>query len=176
MKSKYAYKCQKCGVINVVNTKFRDGLNCERCKGPLIPIGDAVVKESNNKINMSVELDTTELLRELEALSIYIKSITDDAEYRLNKTNNHIESIMKRNVNIDNTIQDKLVIEDFTGKIVHGFNQSDMGMTTNDKVLILESKSPLSKERLNEEKDKIEKETGMKVFILNHNLTYVGVK
>ncbi|WP_419867575.1 hypothetical protein [Clostridium perfringens] len=145
MKSKYAYKCQKCGIINVVNTKFRDGLNCERCKGPLIPIGDAVVKESNKKINMSVELDTTELLRELEALSIYIKSIRDEAEYRLNKTNNHIESIMKRNVN-------------------------------DDKVLILESKSPLSKERLNEEKDKIEKETGMKVCILNHNLTYVGVK
>ncbi|HBJ2609711.1 non-transporter ABC protein [Clostridium botulinum] len=46
--SKVLYECNKCGKTFISN-RYRDGLNCDKCKGTLMPLG--YVDEFQNSIN-----------------------------------------------------------------------------------------------------------------------------
>lgn len=63
VKEKIAFSCIDCGTVNIFNSKYSDGLCCMKCNGPLVPMGKAVVKESNRArtMEMKVKVDTTEL-------------------------------------------------------------------------------------------------------------------
>ncbi|MEG0297411.1 MAG: hypothetical protein RR620_11900 [Clostridium sp.] len=60
--NKTAYKCLHCDAISIFKGKAKDGRNCIKCKGCLLPIGEAYVdyEEKLNKanINMKVKVDT----------------------------------------------------------------------------------------------------------------------
>lgn len=58
-----ALECHKCGFIEVFpEYKRYEGLNCERCKGPLIPKGEAkVFKGKESSLNLKVNVDDRQL-------------------------------------------------------------------------------------------------------------------
>ena len=78
MNKYFAYECTECGLISVYKEN-KDGIGCIECKGFILPIGKAAVKEQNKKVQgLSVKIndDTTELDEALEKAQI-LKDITE---------------------------------------------------------------------------------------------------
>lgn len=61
--NKTAYKCLHCDAISVFKGKSKDGLNCIKCRGCLLPIGEAYVdndkKLNETNVNIKVKVDTS---------------------------------------------------------------------------------------------------------------------
>jgi DNA-directed RNA polymerase subunit RPC12/RpoP len=55
-----AFKCIDCGTINVFPHQRGDGNVCMKCKGYIMPIGDAIVY-TKNSISVDIKLDITKL-------------------------------------------------------------------------------------------------------------------
>ena len=73
------FSCINCGKVNVFHTRYSDGLSCMKCNGPLLPMGKAIVKESNKNaqvLSVKVKVDTTELDEALEKAQL-LKDITE---------------------------------------------------------------------------------------------------
>lgn len=49
MNKYFAYECTECGLISVYKEN-KDGIGCIECKGFILPIGKAAVKEQNKKV------------------------------------------------------------------------------------------------------------------------------
>lgn len=74
-----AFSCIDCGKVNVFHSRYSDGLSCMKCNGPLVPMGKAIVKESNKNtqgLSVKVKVDTTELDEALEKAKI-LKDTTE---------------------------------------------------------------------------------------------------
>ena len=75
-----AFRCINCGNVNVFNSKYSDGVCCMKCNGALVPMGEAIVKESNKKVqglSVKFNVDTTELDAALEKAKL-LKDTTED--------------------------------------------------------------------------------------------------
>lgn len=73
------FSCINCGKVNVFHTRYSDRLSCMKCNGPLLPMGKAIVKESNKNaqvLSVKVKVDTTELDEALEKAQL-LKDITE---------------------------------------------------------------------------------------------------
>ena len=73
------FSCINCGKVNVFHTRYSDGLSCMKCNGPWLPMGKAIVKESNKNaqvLSVKVKVDTTELDEALEKAQL-LKDITE---------------------------------------------------------------------------------------------------
>lgn len=80
IKRSNAFRCINCGNVNVFNPKYSDRLCCMKCNGPLVPMGEAIVKESNKKVqglSVKFNVDTTELDAALEKAKL-LKDTTED--------------------------------------------------------------------------------------------------
>ena len=78
MNKYFAYECTECGLISVYKEN-KDGIGCIECKGFILPIGKAAVKEQNKKVqglSVKINVDTTELDEALEKAQI-LKDITE---------------------------------------------------------------------------------------------------
>lgn len=78
MNKYFAYECTECGLISVYKEN-KDGIGCIECKGFILPIGKAAVKEQNKKVqglSVKINVDTNELDEALEKAKI-LKDITE---------------------------------------------------------------------------------------------------
>lgn len=114
--------CKECGETFNYN-KTKDGLNCNKCNGILIPLWDIdnhkiIIEEDNNqdKINkenstrnftINCQLDTTEFERNLDRLEKKLKRIKDLEEtLKFDKALNEVKN-MTININMsDKKIKD----------------------------------------------------------------------
>ncbi|MCW6059770.1 non-transporter ABC protein [Clostridium sporogenes] len=118
--SKVLYECNKCG-RTFINNGHRDGLNCDKCKGSLIPLGyvdefqnsiDAMKDKIENSdkqymlnkkskvkdLTIKINLDTTELdskLNRIEKQLERIKSLEDTLKF--SKDFNEVKNITINN-------------------------------------------------------------------------------
>lgn len=125
------YECRKCGKT-FINKKNEDGLNCDECKGILVPLDyvhaiknritrmqDKIAKADkeyllNKRTNttglkVKIDLDTTELEDKLNRIGKQlerIKPITDMPEF-----DKFLESV--KNIKINNNIDMENLAKDF---------------------------------------------------------------
>ncbi|APF26496.1 hypothetical protein NPD5_272 [Clostridium sporogenes] len=121
--SKILYECSKCGKT-FINNGNRDGLNCDKCKGSLIPLG--CVDELQNSIDtmkdkienadkqymlnkkskvkdltIKLNLDTTEFENKLDRMEKKLTRIKDlEDMLRFDKSLNEVKNIAINN-NVD---------------------------------------------------------------------------
>lgn len=102
--SKILYECSKCGKT-FINNRNEDGLNCDKCKGSLIPLG--YVDELQNGIRkMKDKIENAEtyiLNKKNKAREVTININLDTIEFE-NKLN-RIEKKLERIKSLEDTLK-----------------------------------------------------------------------
>ncbi|EPY2281797.1 hypothetical protein [Clostridium sporogenes] len=95
--NKVLYECNKCGTTFIIN-KNKDGLNCDKCKGSLIPLGyvDTLknsVRTMQDKIENADKQYIPNKKSKVRDLTIKINLDTTELDSKLNRIEKQLERI-----------------------------------------------------------------------------------
>ncbi|EPY2286629.1 non-transporter ABC protein [Clostridium sporogenes] len=95
--NKVLYECNKCGTTFIIN-KNKDGLNCDKCKGSLIPLGyvDTLknsVRTMQDKIENADKQYIPNKKSKVRELTIKINLDTTELDSKLNRIEKQLERI-----------------------------------------------------------------------------------
>lgn len=73
-----AFRCIKCGAVNVFKKKHSDGRSCMKCKGHLEFIGEAITPNGPCRtMTMTVNVNTTEIEKAMQKTEVLYKQISE---------------------------------------------------------------------------------------------------
>ena len=73
-----AFRCIKCGTVNVFKKKHSDGNSCMNCRGHLEYIGEAITSNGPCRtMRMTVNVDTTEIDKAMQKTEVLYKQISE---------------------------------------------------------------------------------------------------
>lgn len=73
-----AFRCNKCGTVNIFKKKYSDGNICMNCQGDLVIIGKAITSNGPSRaITMTVNVDTTEIDKAMKKTEVLYKQISE---------------------------------------------------------------------------------------------------
>lgn len=121
-----ALECNKCGLIEVFpEYKRYEGLNCEKCKGALIPKGEAKVFErKESSLNLKVNIDDMQLEKlknDIEFTNNFFKSIYK-YEYEVLTKDDYIREFLCSRKRWYRGKEDSINLEELWKKVSKGYN------------------------------------------------------